>query len=349
MFGLEKDRVVCLVNVQASNTAGAGWLTQQVLDCPLHTQSSCDQHIDAIAIAPYVGNYLANQNVLIKGWLTNGTVSALDTLFTELMSGGQVPGQTKSAIEQSIDSMDTYADLAAGRNLDLISYEGGQHLHSNDPEVNALFLLASNDPRMEQVYDSYLAAWPTVGSVPGAGGKLFLHFNNTSKYGASGAWGSQEFYDDLTKPKLDSLLNYNGLAPCDWPNCTGLPTGVSAEITLPNIAPTIGTNNVPINLKTNGYDVSEVAFALSYDTDQLSYGGVSLASGLSADFTLNTSNSNGIVQVSLYPQSGIAKSLPEGQFLTATFTQVSNSSGDGVQFVTAASRWRQRRLADNMR
>ena len=330
VFAAEKDRVICVLNAQASNT-GASWILQQMLDCPLWSEGPCSAHIDAVAIAPYIGNYLANQNPLVQGWLNDGgTSGALDTLFTEIITGGIV--QTPGALVRSIGDMNNYADLVATRNLDLISYEGGQHLHSNSYNVNQLFLAASNDPRMKDVYDGYLAAWPGAGTSGNAGGELFLHFNNTSKYGASGAWGSQEMYNDTTRPKLDALLDYNAAAPCHWADCEGLGTSVSAELTLPAISAVNGSNTLPISLTTKGYDVSSLSFALNYDADYLTYQSVALVAGLSAEFDLTVTDSGGLLQITVYPKDGTPVSLPDGTVLNLVF-DAARSTGDGVGFV----------------
>lgn len=335
VFAAESDRIVCLINMQASNTVGSSWLAQQIIDCPLWTSGPCSEHLDAIAIAPYIGNYLSNQNSLITGWIDDyGTSGALDRLFIELTDGGQIPQRTTSGVGEAIISMDTYADLAASRGLDMISYEGGQHLHSTNSDVNQLFIDASNDARMEGVYDLYMAAWPEAGSTPGNGGKMFLHFNNTSKYGASGAWGSQESYADAMRPKLDALDSYNASAVCDWTACETVGTSISAELTLPAQSSSAGTNTVPIGLTTNAYDISTLAFALAYDDSKLAYDSVALVDGLSADFAINSSHSSGLLQVSVYPKTASAKVLPDGDIIMAAFTRTGSSAGDGVRFAT---------------
>lgn len=139
------------------------------------------ESVDAIAIAPYFSgpasepeNYPA-----MLGW-SNDYV--LDT------------------VEDHIDTVTTWisdhASLAGQHNLELIGYEGGQHLVPppgttaiDDPLYRILILEANRDPRMRNLYYKFLNAWHV------AGGSTLCLFNHVSEPTKWGHWGLLEFQD----------------------------------------------------------------------------------------------------------------------------------------------------------
>ncbi len=125
----------------------------------------------------------------------------LDDLFQEVAG---------PALQRATTEMTGNAAIAQKYKVDLIAYEGGQHLWEvNNVQKNAaitkLFDAANRDPRMKQIYLQWLDNWKN------AGGKLLVHFTDCSAYNSSwGRFGMVETLDQPrnTAPKYDALLQY---------------------------------------------------------------------------------------------------------------------------------------------
>jgi hypothetical protein len=101
-----------------------------------------------------------------------------------------------------------YSDLAGSRGLDLVAYEGGQHLVGvgtvidNQPVTN-LFIAANRDPRMGDMYSKLLDNWHA------AGGGLFVSYTSMGQFGRYGSWGVLENMTQTSSPKYDALIRYS--------------------------------------------------------------------------------------------------------------------------------------------
>jgi hypothetical protein len=201
----DDDRLVKIIPVQAANS----WLTNQFVtffNDPLYNPNQVTA--DAIAIAPYFGHNVANN----------------------IVSGNMAESIT---VEQIIDSLDASLDeamlwmtnnlaVANTHNLDLICYEGGQHLVAtgNNMNIDVLTekLKATNHHEgMIDLYCAYFDYWFTE-----AGG-LFCHFSSTGRYSKYGSWGVKEFEHDTLNPKYiglqDCVFSYNTALPCTITGC----------------------------------------------------------------------------------------------------------------------------------
>ncbi|MGF1482415.1 MAG: cellulose-binding protein [Cyanophyceae cyanobacterium] len=205
VFDEQSDRVVCVLASQSANS----WTAKQSLDCPLWSEGPCYQHgIDALAIAPYFGGYLGDQDneQQVQNWTT-------EQLFEEIESGGVlVDGPAGGAIHQSVEAMKTNYALASQRNLQLFAYEGGQHLVGrpgveNNEQLTNLFIDANRDPKMYAAYLEYLNYWQT------SGGTLFMNFCDISRPDKWGSWGALEHVSQESSPKYDALLVFTEKAP----------------------------------------------------------------------------------------------------------------------------------------
>ena len=154
--------------------------------------------IDAFAIAPYFGDGLGSEKAL-----TRVLKSTPDEIVAAL---------EKDFVPEAIAGVKRHATLLAkldkGRKkpIDLIAYEGGQHLVGigpvqNEERVTKLFLEANRSPKMKKVYLDYLAAWKA------SGGGLFMHFVHTRLPTKWGAFGLIDKPGDKS-PKLDAVLTY---------------------------------------------------------------------------------------------------------------------------------------------
>ncbi|WP_228719821.1 cellulose-binding protein [Methylococcus geothermalis] len=203
----EGARVVCVMGSQAANP----WTARQSLDCPLwRTESGgapCYRHhIRALAIAPYFGHYLGlpEHAAVVKGWCADPD-GGLNRLFAELFHGGELPGgPAGGALAEAKRQMQENKRLAHEYGLDLVAYEGGQHLvgvgeAGNDPAITALFVAANRDERMGEVYLRHLEDWRD------AGGGLYHLWNSVGPSTRWGSWGLLEYRDQPGAPKYDAV------------------------------------------------------------------------------------------------------------------------------------------------
>ncbi|MDJ0555646.1 MAG: cellulose-binding protein [Microcoleaceae cyanobacterium MO_207.B10] len=207
VFGAEKERVIGVLATQAANS----WTAKKSLEYikSIAGVSYEEAGIDAIAIAPYFGFPLGKEKNVkaIENWTKQGMDYALDQLFAEVTKGGVLPeGYPGGSIQRSRDLISKYVELAESAGLDLIAYEGGQHiaaLHQgmeNNEAIVDLFAAANRDPRMGEAYREYFAMWQEV-----AGGGLFAHFLDVGRFSKWGSWGSRESLYQESSPKFNAL------------------------------------------------------------------------------------------------------------------------------------------------
>lgn len=207
VWGSDKERVIGVMATQAANV----WLGQRELSYAWDTtgRKSHDYYgIDAISIAPYFGYYLGDPNTAqeVQGW-TTAPDGGLGKLFDELTQGGVLSnGPQGGALQQSYSWMSNYANLAKQEGLQLIAYEGGQHITGfwgaeNNQALTNLFIAANRDPRMGEIYKQYLNKWYQLG------GGTFMNFSDIGLPSKWGSWGSLESVDQTGSPKYNALLD----------------------------------------------------------------------------------------------------------------------------------------------
>lgn len=188
-----RNRLVRVLASQSVNPATG----QQVMDW-----QNAYQHADALAIAPYFGGRQgAPENVASTLRMTVDQV--LDVALASIRDNN--PNGVRWQMTQNRAN-------AISRGLDLIAYEGGQHLvgfngAENNEQLAALFIAANRHPRMRQLYLEYLNQWRMIG------GGLFNHWNEVSGYSRFGSWGALEYQnqDPTTAPKYQALMEFIGL------------------------------------------------------------------------------------------------------------------------------------------
>jgi hypothetical protein len=163
------------------------------------------RHTDAIAIAPYF--YINNKDVK--------KVRSVDHIFQQLTAKNN-----RHSIPNILNYVKKQADHAQSFGVDLIAYEGGQHLvsyntHSNTDGPNPYLIQANKDKRMADLYYQFLQGWKN------AGGKLFVAFSAPRQYTWIGSWGIKEYITQPTHeaPKYRALLAFNHNEPCWWDGC----------------------------------------------------------------------------------------------------------------------------------
>ena len=176
-------------------------LTKMLLD-----HDNAYNHTDALAIAPY---FYAPQNQVLR-------LRSVDSVFKLLTE----PNNPYS-VANIIDSITKQASLSKHYGVDLIAYEGGQHLvayrtHSMNAGPNPYLIAANRDPRMAELYFKFLQGWRK------AGGKLFVAFSAPRKHSWFGSWGVKEYITQPTHkaPKYRALMRFVSTNLCWWNGCS---------------------------------------------------------------------------------------------------------------------------------
>jgi hypothetical protein len=192
---LGSSRVSTVLGAQAVNP----WTATQGLD---YLRSRFGQMgIDAVAIAPYFGVAVSPAQAAKYASMT------IDQLLAEAQA--------------EVSNPDRYSDYRSkvvnAYKIALITYEGGQHMvgaggAENNAQLNALLDAFNRDPRVKQVYLTYLAGWKN------GGGQLFMHFNDVGRYTKWGRWGALEYIAQprTTAPKFDALQSFIEQNPIWW-------------------------------------------------------------------------------------------------------------------------------------
>ncbi|PID45219.1 MAG: hypothetical protein CSB47_09565 [Proteobacteria bacterium] len=183
-FG-DKSRLVNVIS---------GWSANPRLTSQLLSYRQTHQYTDALAIAPY---FYADLDALRKA-------KRVDDIFKAVNDTG-----SRYGLPAAIRQIKQQAALTKEFGVELIAYEGGQHLvdwetRRTDQHPNPLLYAANRSPKMGQLYDQYLDAWHQ------AGGKTFVHFSAPRFYSWYGSWGAKEYITQPRDkaPKYDALLKY---------------------------------------------------------------------------------------------------------------------------------------------
>ncbi len=166
------------------------------------------KHTDALAIAPY---FFATQAELKR-------VKSVEDVFRLLLSH-----KNKYSVPNILKIVKRQADAVKKYGIDLVAYEGGQHLvsygtHTANEGTNPFLIQANRDDRMSRLYYDFLKGWKK------AGGKLFVAFSAPRSYNWIGSWGIKEYITQKVKdaPKYRALLYFQKLNRCWWQGCNRL-------------------------------------------------------------------------------------------------------------------------------
>ncbi len=178
---------------QLVRTLGS-WASNQNMSSQILAFEDAYKHTDAIAIGPYVS---AHPKELRKA-------NNVDEVFKLMMDKN-----SKWGMQSIIRYINNQVKVAKSYGVDLVAYEGGQHLvdwdtRTKDQDPNPLLYAANRDPRMGIIYDELLREWRR------AGGKLFVAFSAPRIYSWYGSWGVKEYIRQPRSeaPKYDALLRY---------------------------------------------------------------------------------------------------------------------------------------------
>jgi hypothetical protein len=185
VFGDQAHRLVRTLAGHSHNP----WTGVVVMDWQNAYQKS-----DAYAIAPYFAGSLGGPGMQAQ-------VAA--------MTVDEILDYCEADLPAQLAHVANNAQNTQNRGLQLLAYEGGQHLSGhggveNNDAITAKFLAANRDPRMHDIYLSYLEGWKN------AGGGLFFHFNSVETYSKWGSWGALETLggDWAAAPKYSALVEF---------------------------------------------------------------------------------------------------------------------------------------------
>jgi len=172
-FGAQADdRLNIVLGAWSANRFSANRAVQYFADQGLEP----GEVIDSLAIAPYMD--ISNSE----------SYADLDELF--------------AALRQRTDDIQEHAALAEQYGLDLISYEGGQHLvPQSSNTADALLQAAQHDPRMAEAYRQFAENWDANG------GGLAMHYTLAGAESQFGYWGLLEGIDQPGSVKWDAVMS----------------------------------------------------------------------------------------------------------------------------------------------
>ena len=202
-FGTEKNRVACAIS---THTAVKG-PEKSVLDCSYWVaegNTPCYQHgIDVYAITGYFGGKLGKtgNTTMIESWLkeADGGFSKAIQRLTNPTVADSIP---------SLAKLFTYhANVAKSKGLQLVAYEGGQHIVGsggveNNQNITNFFIALNRRPEMYSLYTEVLNNWKQ------AGGTLFMNFSDIGTPTKYGSWGALEHVNQDTSPKYKALMDF---------------------------------------------------------------------------------------------------------------------------------------------
>jgi len=206
VFQNDSERVIGVMGAQASNS----WTVEQALTYAWDPNPKSHDYygIDAIAIAPYFGGYVGSPSneAQLQSW-TQDPDGGLNKLFDELTQGGLLSNSPSGgALQQAYENMAQYVALAESEGLQLLAYEGGQHLAGingvkNNQAITNLFQQANQDERMGDLYTEYFKTWNQLG------GGLIVNYNDIGVSDKHGSWSSLEHLSQAGSPKYDAVMD----------------------------------------------------------------------------------------------------------------------------------------------
>ena len=160
---------------------------------------------DALAIAPYF-------EPTLKSSKSAKSVSQIFKLIYNPKERRSIPEVLKQIKKNSV--------LASKFGVELIAYEGGQHLvdwksRNVKSHPTRLFIAANKDWRMAKAYTDFMRGWKKNG------GKLFVNFSAPRTYQWYGSWGTKEYITQPNSkaPKHRAIMQFARKNPCWWKGC----------------------------------------------------------------------------------------------------------------------------------
>ena len=142
VFSGQSERIVRVAGGQASTP----WVTERIIE-------SMGGSFDAIAIAPYFGP--------TEGQRATYTAStSVDQVLSDLRANITMGAQMTVGHQRLADDYSS----RLGRDIQLLAYEGGQHLDGRGAAYQDVFFAATKDPRMAELTRDYLRVQNAAGT-----------------------------------------------------------------------------------------------------------------------------------------------------------------------------------------
>ncbi|MGB1309792.1 MAG: sugar-binding protein [Leucothrix sp.] len=210
-----------------------GLTTDLAMSETLLAYRSAFKHVDALTIAPYF--YIAQDQL--------ARVNSVDSVFDLLNRP-----DNRYSINNLLEVIAKQAQLAKAYGVDLVAYEGGQHLvdhktHKLTEGATPHLVAANRDARMAREYYRFLSGWKA------AGGNLFIAFSAPRPHTWHGSWGIKEYINQsITEvPKYQALLAFKRGQGCWWRGCE---TGQLLSHPKPMLVPKhLATGQKPVQQK----------------------------------------------------------------------------------------------------
>ena len=216
-FGGSNSRLVRVLGTQQGDKV----LTEQMIK---YVGSGA---IDAVAMAPYFFGCVEKTGSCRDATKILKDAKTVDDVFDIIDQDKQ---RDPSALAGAIAKIDTQASITSKYNLQLLAYEGGQHLttsvmgrlqlsESEKATFRALFKEANRDPRMKDRYEDLLIAW--MERAPNST-TLFTLYTLPQTFYRYGNWGLKEHLNKSREesPKFDGAMTFQeGMRKCWWANC----------------------------------------------------------------------------------------------------------------------------------
>ena len=181
----------------------AGWTRTSEM---LLSYRNAYKKTDAVAIAPY----------FFPAFKSAQKARSVAQLFKLMYDPKE-----KYSIPKVLGYIHKNAEMAKKFGVDLIAYEGGQHLvdwksRNVKSHPTKLMIAANKDWRMAKAYTDFMRGWKDNG------GKLFVNFSAPRTYQWFGSWGTKEYITQpISKaPKHRSLMQFARSNPCWWTACS---------------------------------------------------------------------------------------------------------------------------------
>lgn len=230
---VDDSRFIKVIPTQAANS----WVTNYIMERFSEAQyNPTNIKADAIAVAPYYGG-VADDFVNANTYTTCSVSDILDSMA--------------STLSDSYNWMDENRVVADTFNVDLIAYEGGQHLvtyqQNNDTAWVNKLKATQRDMRIRDQYCDYFSHWYDTTQAG-----LFCHFSSHGNWGRYGFWGVKEHYNDTLSPK------YLAMQQCVFSQNT-TPVSVQNELLTDHITvyPNPSANGVFV-INTGDYSLEQI-------------------------------------------------------------------------------------------
>ncbi|WXG52266.1 MAG: hypothetical protein RNU03_16030 [Candidatus Sedimenticola sp. (ex Thyasira tokunagai)] len=221
VFGNETStRLKRIAATQAVND----WLSQQILNAPKWKKHDPDGYVpphmyfDALSVAAYFGGGVIrsqkNREALFAV-MDDPTVNNFD--FHYRLIKGEIDG-LGNFLKRTVDALQSQRTVAEKYDLELIAYEGGQHVHHSahvsipEADLQRLQNHLIGFVRSQQMADLYQELWDKWKQIGAGPFMQFVDIGAPSKYGS---WGLRASLSD-TSPRAVLLKQFNANTPAWW-------------------------------------------------------------------------------------------------------------------------------------